>query len=320
LEVLGLELLHDLYQLKQRDEKLIITIGAFDGVHVAHRALIAGAVMRAREQGVKSAVISFNPHPDTVVRPNYPMIYLTTLEDKAELIAEIGADYLIVQPFTTDFMRLTPEQFVDWLTSPANVTEIHVGEDFVFGHKASGNIVKLREMGSQRGFHVHSLAPLEVGNAIVSSTSIRKLLLEGDVEHASRLLDRFHSLQGIVLHGAQRGRVIGFPTANIEIPSNFAIPGNGVYATITTILEGDRRLEYSSVTNIGVRPTFDNGTRSIETHLLDFSDDIYDKHLKVQFVAKLRDERKFSGIEEIRAQLQLDVMKGREVLAAHGHG
>lgn len=233
-----MELLHDLYQLKQRDEKLIITIGAFDGVHVAHRALIAGAVMRAREQGVKSAVISFNPHPDTVVRPNYPMIYLTTLEDKAELIAEIGADYLIIQPFTTDFMQLTPEQFVEWLITPANVTEIHVGEDFVFGHKASGNIIKLREMGKQRGFHVHSLAPLEVGNEIVSSTSIRKLLIAGYVDHVSRLLDRFHSVQGIVLHGAQRGRVIGFPTANIEIPSNFAIPGNGVYATITTILEG----------------------------------------------------------------------------------
>jgi riboflavin kinase/FMN adenylyltransferase len=305
-------LLNDLHEIDEEDLRLVITIGAFDGVHVAHQALIAGSVMRARELGAKTAVVSFDPHPDTVVRPGTPMIYLTSLEQKAELIGELGADYLIIQPFTTTFMRLSPEQFVEWLLKPAQLEEIHVGEDFVFGHKASGNVQKLRDMGFERGFHVKSLAPLEVGNSVVSSTRIRKLLLAGDVAEAARLLARYHALHGPVVLGAQRGRIIGFHTANIQVGQNFAIPGNGVYVTLAT-LEGEHR-PLPSVTNIGVRPTFDNGPRSIETHILDFERDIYDQNLKVEFVAKLRDERKFSGLDEIRNQLQMDVANAREIL------
>ncbi len=304
----------------EQKEKIVLTIGAFDGVHVAHRALIAGAVMRARELGVKSAVISFDPHPDSVVRPDRPMVYLTSLEQKAQLIAELGADYLVIQPFTHEFRQLSPEAFVQWLVEPAVIMEIHIGEDFVFGHKAAGNAAKLREMGLDLGFHVKSLAPLEVGNAVVSSTRIRKLLVEGEVVEASRLLARFHVVRGEVIHGAQRGRLIGFPTANITIPANFAIPGNGVYATLTTIEAAGEEIQRHSVTNIGVRPTFDNGPRSIETFIFDYEGDLYGKFLRVEFVEKLRDERKFSGIEEIKAQLALDVANARTALATHGEG
>jgi riboflavin kinase/FMN adenylyltransferase len=281
---------------------------------VAHRALIAGAVMRARELGVKAAVVSFDPHPDTVVRPDFPMIYLTSLEDKARLIAELGTDYLIIQPFTQEFRSLASEAFVDWLLNPAEILEIHIGEDFVFGHKAKGNAALLYEMGKSRGFHVHSLAPLEVDNAVVSSTRIRNLLLEGQAAQAARLLTRYHTVRGIVVKGAQRGRLLGFPTANIEVAPDFAIPGNGIYATIATIeAEGEWKPRLSA-TSIGVRPTFDNGPRSIETFILDFDGDLYGKYLQVEFVAKLRDEEKFSSVEALITQMNLDVEKARQIL------
>jgi len=312
-----LELLHDFKEIarpNQPKEKLVVTIGAFDGVHVAHRALIAGAVMRARELGVKSAVISFDPHPDTVVRPDHPMIYLTSLEDKARLVAELGTDFLIIQPFTQEFRALPPEAFVDWLLHPAQILEIHIGEDFVFGHKAKGNAAFLYEIGKARGFQVHSLAPLEVDNAVVSSTRIRNLLLKGQAAQAARLLTRYHTVRGIVVKGAQRGRLLGFPTANIEVAPDFAVPGNGIYATIATIEADGEWKPRLSATSIGVRPTFDNGPRSIETFILDFDGDLYGKMLRVEFVAKLRDEQKFDSVEALITQMNLDVENARQIL------
>jgi riboflavin kinase/FMN adenylyltransferase len=312
------ELFHNIEEFNKEAKKrpVIITIGAFDGVHVAHRALIAGAVMRARELGITAAVLSFDPHPDTVVKPDRKMIYLTSLEDKATLIKEVGTDALIIQPFNDEFRTVTAEGFVDKLLSVMDVREIHVGEDFVFGYKAQGNVVRLREMGHNLGFQVKSLAPLEVGNQVVSSTLIRRLLVEGDVQQAGRFLARYHSLSGVVVHGDQRGRTIGFPTANTAIPVDFAIPGNGVYATMTKI-ENEEKTR-PSVTNIGVRPTFDGKNRTIETFLLDFEGDLYDKVIRVEFVKKLRDERKFSGIQEIREQLARDVENARLALEENG--
>lgn len=316
-----MELLHDLDELLNASggvrQPVIVTIGAFDGVHVAHRALIAGAVMRARENSIKSVVLSFDPHPDTVIKPDRPMIYLTSLPDKAALISELGVDILVIQPFNDDFRLVSAEGFVDKLLRVADVRQIHVGEDFVFGYKAQGNVVRLREMGHTRGFQVKSLAPLEVGNQVVSSTLIRGLLLEGDVSQAARLLARAHSLRGMVIHGNQRGRTIGFPTANTSIPVAFAIPGNGVYATMTRI-PGEAKAR-PSVTNIGVRPTFDGKERSIETFILDFDDDLYDQVLKVEFIKKLRDERKFSGIDELKSQLANDVESARHALEQGGY-
>ncbi|HEX2911403.1 MAG TPA: bifunctional riboflavin kinase/FAD synthetase, partial [Chloroflexia bacterium] len=290
-----------------------------DGVHVAHRALISGAVMAAREHGVPAAVLSFDPHPDSVVRPDRPMIYLTDLDDKAALIKEIGADILIIQPFTPEFARIPAEDFVNSLLQLADIQEIHVGEDFAFGFKAQGNVARLREWGHQKGFKVKSLAPLEVDDEIVSSSRIRQLLQEGAVDRAGRLLGRPYSLKGVVIHGNERGRLLGFPTANMTTEARFAVPSNGVYATMTTFLDtepdGPPR---PSVTNIGVRPTFDNGARSVETFVLDWSGDLYDQTIRVEFIEKLRDERKFSGIEEIKAQLGRDVENSRNVLAKFG--
>lgn len=318
-----MELLRDLTELAapgRAREKVVLTIGAFDGVHVAHRALISGAVMSAREQQAKSVVLSFDPHPDTVVKPNHPpMIYLTDLEDKAQLVSEIGADVLIIQPFTPEFARIPAQEFIDLLLKVAHIIEIQVGEDFVFGYKAQGNVSWLRQVGHAHGFHVKALAPLEVDNEIVSSTRIRAMLASGEVDRAARLLNRAYRLKGTVVHAHQRGRLIGFPTANMAIPAQFAVPGNGVYATMTTIygMEGEGQPR-RSVTNVGVRPTFDNGERSVETFILDYSGDLYDKTIRVEFIKKLRDERKFSGIEEIRAQLGRDVEQARAILDESG--
>ncbi len=315
-----MELLQNLEELAQNGRQpMVVTIGAFDGVHVAHRALISGAVMRARELGVQTTVLTFDPHPDSVIHPDRPVIYLTDNEDKAALVAEIGADRLIIQPFTPEFARVTAEDFVNRFLELADIKEIHIGEDFAFGYKAQGNPVRLREMGHTLGFQVRSLAPLEVGSEVVSSSGIRRLLLDGDVTGAGRLLARPHSLKGIVIEGYQRGRLLGFPTANLAVPGRFAVPGNGVYATMTTFLDaGKRGPAHPSVTNIGTRPTFDNGERSVETFVLDWSGDLYGQTIRVEFIEKLRDERKFAGLDEIKAQLTRDVEASRTALQAAG--
>jgi riboflavin kinase / FMN adenylyltransferase len=298
---------------------LILTIGVFDGVHVGHRALISGAVMAAREQGFLAAVMSFEPHPDSVIFPDRPLLYLTDLADKVAYIAEIGADLLIIQPFTPEFARTPAEDFIARIAQVADIKEIHVGEDFAFGYKAQGNVAFLQEIGPKYGFQVKSLAPLEVDGEVVKSSRIRSLILEGTVAQADRLLGRAHSLKGEVLHGDQRGRLIGFPTANLAIPDRFAVPANGVYATMTTFLEAEGALlPRPSVTNIGTRPTFDNGVRSVETFVLDWTGDLYGQVIRVEFIQRLREERKFAGIEAIRSQLAQDVENGRQALKAAG--
>lgn len=310
-----MEILSNLDELAQHnppDRKLVLTVGAFDGIHVAHRALIAGVVMRARELDGQAVVVTFDPHPDSVVKPGKTIALLTDVQEKQALVAELRADFLVIQPFTPEFAQLSAEHFVEKLLSGGDVREIHIGEDFVFGHKAQGNVARLREIGYERGFSVKALAPLEIDDRIVSSTLIRKLISEGNVEQANRLLGRTYSLKGPVVQGFKRGRTIGFPTANMVVGENFAVPSNGVYATITTI--ADETAPRPSVTNIGTRPTFDNGVRSIETYILDYEGDLYDKTIKVEFVQKLRDEQKFASVEAIKAQLAQDVLNAHTVL------
>lgn len=314
-----MEILDSLDLLAQRNtsrEKLVLTLGAFDGVHIAHRALIAGVVMRAREIGAHSVVVTFDPHPDLVVKPNKPLALLTDTVDKAALISELGADFLVVQPFTPEFSALSAEQFVQKLLDCGDIREIHIGEDFVFGYKAQGNVTRLYQMGNEHGFQVKALAPLEISEQVVSSSLIRRLIAEGNVEQANRLLARPYSVKGVVVQGFQRGRLIGFPTANIAVSESFAVPSNGVYATITTVI--GENIPRPSATNIGVRPTFDNGARSVESYILDYEADLYGKMLRVEFIKKLRDERKFDGIEAIKAQLAQDVIEARAALSAVG--
>lgn len=314
-----MKILHDLDELAQHnppDQKLVLTIGAYDGVHIAHRALIAGVVMRARELGGRAVVITFDPHPDLVLRPQSQLVLLTDLTDKTALISELSVDFLVIQPFTPDFTKLSPETFVEKLLGGGDVCEVHLGEDFRFGYKAQGTVERLREEGQARGFQVRTLASLEVDGQLVSSTAIRKLIAEGNVAQANRWLARAHSLKGVIVQGFQRGRILGFPTANMAVSTQFAVPSNGVYATVTTILS--ENVSRHSVTNIGVRPTFDNGVRSVETFIFDFDQDIYGQTIRVEFIQKLRDEQKFAGLDAIKAQLAQDVIQARAALGTAG--
>ncbi len=314
-----MEILHDLDELAQHnppDQKLVLTIGAYDGVHIAHRALIAGVVMRARELGGRAVVITFDPHPDLVLRPQNHLVLLTDLADKTALISELGVDFLVIQPFTRDFIKLSPEIFVEKLLGGGDVCEVHLGEDFRFGYKAQGTVERLREVGQARGFQVRTLASLEVDDQIVSSTAIRKLIAEGNVIQANRWLARAHSLKGVIVQGFMRGRTLGFPTANMAVSAQFAVPSNGVYATVTTNLS--ENVSRHSVTNIGVRPTFDNGVRSVETFIFDFEQDIYGQTIRVEFIQKLRDEQKFAGLDAIKTQLAQDVTQARAALENAG--
>ncbi len=314
-----MKLLRDLEELAGsglKREKVVLTIGAFDGVTIAHQTLISRAVSKAHQLGALSVVLSFDPHPDFIVSANpSPLFYLCDPEDKVQRISALGVDILIIQPFTLEFARRSAQGFVDQLFRLADIQEIHVGQDFVFGHRAQGNLAFLTQAGLELGFGVEPMAPLEIEDEPVRSTRIRQLLAEGKVKKASSLLGRYFSLKGEVIEGNKRGRLIGFPTANMAIPANFAVPANGVYATRTSILnsqgEGKPLL---SITNVGVRPTFDNGERSVETFIFDFDEDIYYQIIRVEFIQRLRDERKFSGIEGIREQLGRDVREAREVL------
>ncbi len=287
----------------------VVTIGSFDGVHRGHQGLVRRLVECSRREGLSAGLITFHPHPSAVLTPHAPTLYLTALEEKVSLLEELGLDWVAVLSFTDrlartparDFMRMSLERF--------NLRIVWVGDDFALGYRRRGDVHALREMGREMGFRVHVVAPVTNGEARISSTRIRALLFDGRVEDAARLLGRRYALFGEVIHGARRGRRIGFPTANIKVPHGRVVPANGVYATYA-LLGAER---YCSVTNVGVRPSFDHGARSVEAHLLDFDRDIYGRQLRIEFVARLRDEQRFDNIGELIVQIGRDVEEARQI-------
>src|SRR5215213_2796009 len=271
----------------------ILTIGAFDGVHRGHQHLIESAVRRARELGCQSAVLTFDPHPDLVIHPERDRLYLTSLEGRAELIAQLGADLLIVMPFTRETVALC---------------ELWVGWDFALGRKREGDLARLRQLGQQFGYTVHPVAAFALADGTpISSTRIRSALAAGDLESAAMLLGRPFAVQGPVTLGDQRGRTIGFPTANIDVDQLHVLPADGVYVCDAEV--GGQH--YGAVTNIGVRPTFDGTRRKVEAYLLDFVDDIYGETLRLTLRQRLRGEKKFDGIAALVAQITADVATAR---------
>lgn len=287
-----------------------VTIGSFDGVHRGHQTLIRQLVEQAEREGLSAGLITFHPHPSAILTPHAPIPYLTTLEEKLALLKPLGLDWVAVLSFTSRLAHTPAREFVRLLLERFNLRIVWVGEDFALGYRRKGDVPALREMGREMGFRVHAVPFVTNGEAKISSTRIRALLLDGQVRGAARLLGRLYALSGEVVHGARRGRCIGFPTANIEVPHGRVVPANGVYATYA-LLGGER---YLSVTNIGVRPSFDHGARSIEAHLLDFERDIYGQRLKIEFVARLRDERRFADVGELIAQIGRDVEMARQIL------
>lgn len=290
----------------------VLTIGVFDGVHRGHQHLIGSAVRRADELGIQSAVLTFDPHPDLITRPERKRLYLSSLERRAELIAELGVDVLVVMPFTRETMALTALDFMRQITGALALQELWVGYDFALGRKREGDVTRLGEIGPELGYTVHPVAAFIEHGMPLSSSRIRAALAEGNIESANEMLGHPFSAGGPVVRGDQRGRTIGFPTANVGVDDLQVLPGDGVYVCEVT-LNGET---HPAVTNVGVRPTFDGVRRTVEAHLLDFNADIYGQYLRVNFLHRLRGEQKFNGVQELIAQITRDVEAARAWLAS----
>ncbi len=290
-----------------------LTIGVFDGVHRGHQIVLKHVVESARQHDLAAAAITFHPHPRQVLRPDLTTEYVTSLEDRLALIMETGLDTVATVSFTSDFSLTDAGDFVRMLVDEFQLARLIIGEDFALGRQRGGDPDTLQALGRELGYEVEVIELLTSDSADkVSSTEIRNALGDGNVRLVGELLGRRYSLHGPVVVGFKRGRTIGFPTANVAIGNDRAIPAPGVYATIAHLSSGPT----VSVTNIGVRPTFDDGGGlSIECHIMDFDDDIYGADLRVEFVERLRGERKFDGIDALIAQIGRDRDAAQELLA-----
>lgn len=313
--------------------RCVLTIGVFDGVHRGHAELIAHAVKSARARGVPTVLMTFDPHPMEVVFPGSHPAQLTTLTRRAELAEELGIDVFLVMPFTSDFMKLTPERYVhELLVERLHVVEVVVGENFTFGKKAAGNVEFLRKAGERFGFAVEGMSlvsesfPAEQHQAekvTFSSTYIRSCVDAGDVVAAAEALGRPHRVEGVVVRGDGRGKVLGFPTANVAPPMYSAIPADGVYAAwftvlghgpvMGTVVPGER---YQAAVSVGTNPTFSGRTRTVEAFVLDTAADLYGQHVAVDFVYRIRGQEKFSGVDELIKAMEKDTEKARRILAS----
>jgi len=291
----------------------VVTIGVFDGVHRGHQATIRHAVDRARELGSQSVVVTFDPHPSAVVRPGSHPAILTEPERKAELIETLGVDGQCVVPFTADFSRLSPEEFVrDVLVEHLHTALVVVGENFRFGHRAAGTVELLEQLGRTYGFGVERPSLVARDDIVFSSTYIRSRVAAGDVAAAAEALGRPHRVEGVVIRGDGRGRELGYPTANLRTHEHAAVPADGVYAA--WLVRGGDQPPLAAAVSIGTNPTFSGRDRRVEAYALDFSGDLYGERVGLDFVARLREMRRYDGIEPLLAQMAEDVAQTRKLL------
>jgi riboflavin kinase / FMN adenylyltransferase len=291
-----------------------VAIGNFDGIHLGHQFVIAKAGELARSAGVPHAVLTFEPHPRSVFQPNAAPFRLTPFRVKAELLSGLGVALLYNLHFDLEFAALSAGDFVrQVLVGGLGLREAIVGYDFVFGHRRQGNAALLTQMGKALGFGVTIVQPVQQDGEIYSSTRIRALLVEGKPRAAAALLGRPWEIDGRVEQGDRRGRTIGFPTANIEL-ADYLRPAAGVYAVRAAI--GRDGAWHDGVANLGLRPTFGGSDLRLEVHLFDFAGDLYGRHLRVAFVDYIRAERKFAGLDALKAQIATDAMQARAMLAA----
>ncbi|MCB1249078.1 MAG: bifunctional riboflavin kinase/FAD synthetase [Acidimicrobiales bacterium] len=295
-----------------------VTIGAYDGVHRGHRAVIAQVQDIAAAAGLRTAVVTFDRHPASVVRPESAPLLLTDLDQKLELLADQGVDYTLVVPFDAARAQEPAEDFVDEvLVRCLDAKAIVVGEDFHFGHRRQGNVALLRHLGATAGFEVRGIELLSLddldGDEPVSSTRIRGALRGGDLAAANTMLGRAHEVRGVVGHGDKRARDLGYPTANVSVPDEICLPADGIYAGLYVRPDGT---EVPAALSLGRRPTFYESQpfSLLEAHLLDFSGDLYDEPASVRFVARLRDELRFDRVEDLVAQIGRDCDDARRAL------
>lgn len=294
-----------------RMPSLCLTLGIYDGVHLGHQKIIRRVVERAKEIGGMSCVVTFDPHPREVLMPDTAPDLLTSTKKKIELLEALGLDAVCLIRFTREFAQVEARKFVkDFLINTLRTRAIVEGYDWRFGKGRKGDVELLREIGKDNGYEVEQVDGVVIDGQIVSSTLIREMVLEGDLDKAAAYLGREYSITGDIVEGSRMGREIGFPTANIE-PHHEAIPPNGIYA-VRVDVAGERK---NGTLNIGVRPTVtEEKKRTIEVHIMDFYRDIYNEEIEVTFVERLRDEKKFPSVEALTDQIKKDVEKARRVL------
>lgn len=288
-----------------------VAIGTFDGLHLGHRAVIAGAASRARQAGLASAVLTFDRHPSALIEPTALPGALSTPSQRAEVIAGLGIDHLIITPFDQLLRAMSPQAFAEEILAHAlNARTVHVGQGFRFGREQSGDTETMARLGLQLGFVVHTEPEVLIAAERVSSSRIRTLLREGRVTHATGMISQPYQLRGTVVHGQHLGRTLGFPTANLRTGSGVIIPGNGIYAVLTDWGDGPRM----GACAVGTRPTVGGVGVTVETFVLDFDGDLYGLEMNVSFIARLRDELKFPSIEALVEQMHRDVADTRTIL------
>ncbi len=309
-----MELIRDIDAIEEPFKNAVVTIGNFDGVHKGHQYLFSTVIEKAKSIDGTSVAITFNPHPVKVLQESGQLPHITMYEQKMELIEQTGIDVLICIPFTREFASMTAEKFVeDLLVKRIGMKAIITGEDYTFGKERKGNVAFLKTYGEKLGFEVITgdwQKAMGTAENRISSTIIRETVMDGQVDAAKAQLGRYYQIRGTVARGRNRGgRELGFPTANILLQDELS-PKNGVYAV--TVEHGSD--VYKGVANIGYSPTFDDHQFTVEVHILDFDKDIYGQSIRVNFVSRLRDEKKFSGISELSEQINRDIEKARTIL------
>jgi|Deesub1362B_J571_1020462.scaffolds.fasta_scaffold02251_6 riboflavin kinase/FMN adenylyltransferase len=308
-----MEIIYGLEKLPPLSSKTVLTIGNFDGVHLGHQKILSALSQKAQETGLISVVLTFSEHPDKFLHKK-PVLLIQTLNQRLEIIRKFGIDKIVIIDFSEKILSLQPEEFIkNILVNKLKVEEVFIGENFRFGRERKGNINTLKKMGKLHNFKVNSFPLIEKNGKKVSSSLIRGLLLKGKVEEANRLLGRFYSIEGKVIKGHSRGKILGIPTANLS-PDNEILPP-GVFVTSTKL---DNEF-YRSVTNIGFCPTFGQKTLNVEVHILDFNKNIYGKKVVIYFFKKIRDEIKFKNPQKLLNQIYSDLSVAVDFFSKTSH-
>ena len=304
-------LITDLHTITERFTNSVLTLGNFDGIHLGHQELVRMVIRRAREISGRSMVVTFRPHPLKVLAPEKCPPLISIYEEKIRLFEKLGIDVLVKIPFSLHFAEMTPREFVKGvLCDTLGAKDIFVGYNYRFGKGREGTTQTLKQMGREFGFNVHEVEQISLHGEVISSTKIRQFLHAGEVEHAARLLGRPYAITGIVIKGDSRGKTLGFPTANIA-SKHTIVPANGVYAVKLLA----REQCYDGIVNIGIRPTFETGSRAIEVHVFNFNEDLYGEEITLFFIRKIRQERKFDTAEALIDQIGKDIRTAKAILS-----
>jgi riboflavin kinase/FMN adenylyltransferase len=296
-------------------KETLLTIGVFDGVHLGHKFLISKLVSLAAKQNLLSGIITFRQHPRDLLSPKTKLLYLCSLAEREQLLKKEGVDIVAAISFNRELAKLSARDFVSLLQKYLKMRGLVIGPDFALGRNREGNVETLRALGEEMGFSVTVVAPKTINGEVASSTAIRQALSDGNMEKVTRLLGRPFSLKGTVAKGEHRGTGLGFPTVNLKIDAKMAIPPDGVYATRAYI--GGQ--EFQAMTNIGKRPTFgENNERTIESFILNYNQDVYGQEVKIEIIQRLREEKSFDNIEELKKQITEDVKRGTAILNTQG--